>query len=153
MTVDISKPIQFTVAGGSDQQVYTWHPESNSISWIDVNKDIQVRKYSPAQVLHMLAQGSWVLVEDTGWYDRKEFPPAGTTIRINPGIVATVIGLASNGDMIAESDRKLMRVTSPLHIRPLNKTHEELRIIEVAKDLGVTEDIAEMIVAKGYTKQ
>lgn len=153
MTVDILDEIVFRSIVGTYGGLYTWLPGPQLVVWGEGGPN-ERRHYPVKDALNYFASGTWVVVDDS-WFGRQEYPPIGTTIRVNPGIVCKVIGFATNGDMVAECAKKqtMVRVTSPTHIRPLTPTADELKIKAVADDLGVSESLAESIIAKGYTKQ
>lgn len=157
MTVDINQTFQFTVAHASDRQVYTWHPETGMILWKDRHGLPGCRRYSLTDALGFLANGIWVLEEDTGWYERKEFPPIGARVRLNPGFTVTVVGKSTNGDLLVEEVKgrtfSVMRVRDPEHLKPIGPTAHEREVEAVAADLMVTPAVAESIILKGYRKQ
>lgn len=154
--IDLKQSFQFKVAN-TDSRVYTWHPDNITVTWYE-ECTLKSRVYGVEKVLEYLANGAWVLAEDTnGWYDRKEYPPIGTKVRLNPGIVVTVVGRSTNGDLLVEEVKgktiSILRVRDPEHLKPLEPTAHERMVEAVAADLMVTPCVAESIILKGYRKQ
>lgn len=152
--IDITKPFRF-ISTLNDDQEYDWDPVTKLVKWLDPHGALQTSSlYSASIVARYINEGTWKVVEDSAWYKDGKFPPAGSTVRLNPGYVCYVVGLSETGSAcVVEYNNGIQMVKDPKHFKPRQQTAEEKHAKAVAADLGITEDLAYSIIAKGYTKQ